>query len=61
MREIYNAGGGGRVLGHIGRATEHGQSDATLGFFFVVELVPLSRSTINRIQHRVTGTHNPVL
>jgi hypothetical protein len=61
VREIDNAGGGGRVPGHGGRAAEHGQGDATPGFFFVVELVALLRSTIDRIQHRVTGTHDPVL
>ncbi len=60
-REIYNAGGSGRVRRHVGGATEHGQSDATFGFLFVVELVALLGSTINCIQHRMTGTHNPVL
>jgi len=59
--EIDDAGGGGRVRGHSGRATEHSQSDAAPGLFFVIELVALLRSTINRIQHRVTGAHDPVL
>ncbi len=60
-REVHNAGGSGRVLGHAGRATEHGQCDATLGLFFVVELVAFLRSTVNRIQHRVTRAHDAVL
>ncbi len=60
-RKIDYAGCGCRVLGHAGRATKHAQGDAAFGFFFVVELVALLRSTVNRIQHRMTGTHDPIL
>ena len=60
LREIDDARSRGRVLGHAGRATKHGQCDAALGLFFVVKLVALLGSSINRIQHRVTGAHDPV-
>lgn len=60
-REIDDACGSGRILRHSGRTAKHGQSDATPGFFFMVELVAFLGSTVERIQHRVTGTHDAIL